>query len=69
MNKLTVRFHSPITLFGKEVSHINPVQDKALSVTVLDSGWIRISNGERVALLPPSTVETIHMSAADEAVS
>lgn len=59
-NKYTVRFHQPVTLFGKELTNINPVNNPAIGVKITDSGWIEIRLDNRVALLPPSTIETIH---------
>lgn len=57
--KLTrIRFHGPVTLFGKELSNVNTTNNPDLSLARLDDGSAEISKGNLIHIVNPSTIET-----------
>lgn len=68
--KLTrVRFHGPVTLFGKELSNVNVVNNPDLSIKRLSDGSAEIRKGNLVHIVNPSTIETFLFEDASEALS
>lgn len=57
--KLTrIRFHGPVTLFGKELSNVNSVNNPDLEINRLDDGSAEIKKGNLIHIVNPSTIET-----------
>lgn len=65
----SVRFHGPVTIFGKELSNVNVINNPDMGVTLLASGWVEIARGGKVTVLPPSTIETmVYLENNDEKI-